>query len=63
MRRLSALDRYAEYEPARHAYRAVDAPRMQFGFRVKVLWVMAPGASERVTISGSKSRQLDAALD
>ena len=44
---------YAEYEPTRHAYRAADAPRTRYGFRVKVLWVMAPNTDESVTISGS----------
>jgi hypothetical protein len=44
---------YAEYEPRRHVYRATDAPRTRYGFRVKVLWVMAPNTEESVTISGA----------
>ncbi len=44
---------YAEYQPKRHAYRATDAARTRYGFRVKVLWVMAPNTEESLTISGS----------
>jgi hypothetical protein len=44
---------YAEYEQERHAYRATDAPRTRYGFRVKVLWVMEPSTEESVTISGA----------
>jgi hypothetical protein len=42
---------YAGYDPKRHAYRADDAPRTRYGFRVKVLWIMAPDPDATVTIS------------
>ena len=43
---------YAPHERSDRAYRAADAPRTRFGFRVKVLWVMRPASDATVTISG-----------
>jgi hypothetical protein len=43
---------YARYDSELHLFTATDAPRTRQGFRVKVLWVMAPEYENRVKISG-----------
>src|SRR5687768_14355439 len=41
---------YATYQPEGHAYAAPDAPRERYGFRIKVLWIMAPRQQEPVRV-------------
>ena len=44
---------YAKYDAEDHTYSAADTPRTKHGFRVKVLWVMAPAHKHRVSVTAS----------
>jgi hypothetical protein len=44
---------YAAYQQERQAFRAADAPRKPYGFRIKVLWIMSPGQEGQVNITGT----------
>lgn len=43
---------YARYRPEHQAFYASDARRTKYGFRIKVLWIIAPRHRTPVTIEG-----------
>jgi hypothetical protein len=45
---------YARLGRKGDAFHAEDAPRTEFGWRIKVLWVIRPGRSEPVSIEGAE---------
>lgn len=47
---------YASYDKRRHAFTIRDAPRTKHGFRVKVLWVMAPRYEDSIGLLGENPR-------
>ena len=44
---------YATYDDDRRAFIVRSAPRRRYGFRVKVLWIVAPGTDQPPTITGT----------
>jgi hypothetical protein len=43
---------YARFDADTNAFHAMQAPRKKDGWRIKVLWVIEPGGSTPVTLSG-----------
>jgi hypothetical protein len=44
---------YAELDSSINAYRASDAPRTDYGWRVKILWIMHPEQTIPVALEGT----------
>jgi hypothetical protein len=43
---------YAEFDANTRAYRALDAPRAEYGWRIKVLWLIEPEHGEIIDVRG-----------
>jgi hypothetical protein len=53
---------YATYDPATNAYSAPDAPLTEYGWRIKVLFLLEPGHDVAVDLVGEGSAGTDSSV-